>query len=65
MALASFVNLAMLAMAAAVFYGTHHQEVADIATAYRTLEPLLGPFAAHVFGTSSLTSSAASAGRRA
>jgi manganese transport protein len=52
MALASFVNLAMLAMAAAVFHGTFHQEVADIATAYRTLEPLLGPLATHVFGAS-------------
>jgi manganese transport protein len=39
-------------MAAAVFHGTSHQEVADIATAYRTLEPLLGPWATHLFGAS-------------
>jgi manganese transport protein len=43
MALASFVNLAMLAMAAAVFHGTSHQEVADIATAYRRSSPCWAP----------------------
>ena len=47
--IAGLVNLAMMYMAAAVFYSTGHAGVADIATAYRTLEPLLGNFAAVVF----------------
>ncbi len=39
----------MMYMAAAVFYSTGHSAVADIATAYRTLTPLLGNLAAVVF----------------
>jgi manganese transport protein len=47
--IAGLVNIAMMYMAAAVFYSTGHAGVADIATAYRTLVPLLGNFAAVVF----------------
>jgi manganese transport protein len=47
--IAGLVNLAMMYMAAAVFHTTGHAAVADIATAYRTLEPLLGNFAGLVF----------------
>ena len=47
--IAGLVNLAMMYMAAAVFNATGHAGVADIATAYRTLTPLLGNLAAVVF----------------
>ncbi|MFZ0682674.1 MAG: Nramp family divalent metal transporter, partial [Candidatus Cybelea sp.] len=47
--IAGLVNLAMMYMAAAVFNTTGHANVADIATAYRTLTPLLGNLAAVVF----------------
>ena len=47
--IAGLVNLAMMYMAAAVFNATGHAAVADIATAYRTLTPLLGNLAAAVF----------------
>ena len=46
---AGLVNMAMVAMAAAVFHGSNHGEVATIETAYRTLIPLLGWGAAGVF----------------
>ncbi len=53
---AGFVNLAMVAMAASVFYQSGHQEVADIETAYATLIPLLGAGAAWVFLTALMAS---------
>lgn len=56
MCIAGAVNIAMMYMAASVFYGTGHTQVADISTAYRTLTPLLGPAAAGVFLTSLLAS---------
>ena len=39
---ALFINGAMLVMAAAVFHGTQHENVADIGDAYLLLDPLLG-----------------------
>src|SRR5438270_730316 len=39
---ALFINAAILVMAAATFYGTGHQDVADIGDAYQLLSPLLG-----------------------
>ncbi len=39
---ALFINGAILVMAAAVFHGTPHESVADIADAYLLLDPLLG-----------------------
>ena len=53
---AGLVNMAMLYMAAAVFHNTGHANVADITTAYKTLEPLLGGAAAAVFLASLLAS---------
>jgi manganese transport protein len=47
--IAGLVNLAMMYMSAAVFHASGHANVADITTAYRTLTPLLGNFAALVF----------------
>jgi manganese transport protein len=56
MGVAGFVNMAMLAMAAATFHFTGNQGVADITTAYRTLTPLLGSAASAVFAVSLLAS---------
>jgi manganese transport protein len=39
---ALFINAAILMMAAASFYNTGHQDVADIGDAYKLLSPLLG-----------------------
>jgi manganese transport protein len=56
MGIASFVNAAMLIMAAATFYKTGLTHVATLEEAYRTLEPLLGRSAKWVFGLSLLVS---------
>ena len=52
---AGLVNLAMVAMAAAMFH-KGHPEVAEIETAYHTLLPLMGGFAALIFMVSLLSS---------
>jgi manganese transport protein len=39
---ALFINAAILIMAAAVFHGSGHEDVADIGDAYQLLSPLLG-----------------------
>jgi manganese transport protein len=56
MGMASFVNAAMLIMAAATFHTTGHAAVGTIEEAYRTLEPLLGSSAKWIFGLSLLLS---------
>jgi manganese transport protein len=56
---AGLVNLAMVAMAASMFHAGH-PEVAEIETAYHTLLPLMGGFAALVFMTSLLASGVSS-----
>lgn len=53
---AGLVNMAMVTMAAAVFYVSGHQDVATIETAYHTLIPLMGIGAAGVFMLSLLVS---------
>jgi manganese transport protein len=45
---ALFINAAILIVAAAVFHGTSHEQVADIGDAYQLLSPLLGTSAAGV-----------------
>lgn len=55
MTIAGFVNLAMMAVAAAAFHGAH-QPVAELETAYQTLTPLLGQAAATLFGLSLVAS---------
>lgn len=60
MSFAGFVNLAMMYMAAAFFFSTGHQQVADIQTAYQSLTPLLGSAAASVFLVSLLSSGVSS-----
>lgn len=52
MTIAGFVNLAMMAMAAAAFHFNGHRGIADLETAYLTLEPLLSRSAATIFGLS-------------
>ena len=54
MGIASFVNAAMLIMAAATFHRSGLTEIATIEEAYHTLEPLLGRAAQWVFGLSLL-----------
>ncbi|GFE59517.1 Nramp family divalent metal transporter [Geobacter sp. AOG2] len=54
MGMASFVNAAMLIMAAATFHYSGHAAVGTIEEAYRTLEPLLGSSAKWIFGLSLL-----------
>jgi manganese transport protein len=56
MGIASFVNAAMLIMAAAAFHEKGLTQVASIEEAYRTLEPLLGKAARWVFAVSLLVS---------
>lgn len=56
MGIASFVNAAMLAMAATSFNATGRSDVATIQGAYVTLEPLLGKAASLIFGISLLAS---------
>jgi manganese transport protein len=56
MGIASFVNAAMLVMAAATFHAGGRTDVGSLETAYVTLEPLLGKAASIVFGVSLLAS---------
>jgi len=56
MGIASFVNAAMLIMAAATFYKTGLTHIASLEEAHRTLEPLLGSSAKWIFGLSLLVS---------
>ena len=58
--IAGLINMAMVAMAAAVFHDGVYNDVADIGTAYRTLIPLLGAGAATVFLISLLASGVSS-----
>ena len=52
MTIAGFVNLAMMATAAAAFHFSGHSAIAELDQAYLTLTPLLGHAAATVFGLS-------------
>ena len=52
MTIAGFVNLAMMATAAAALHFSGHTGVADLDEAYLTLEPLLSHAAATIFGLS-------------
>lgn len=56
MTIAGFVNLAMVAIAAAAFHSTGNQHVAELESAYQTLTPLLGQAAATLFGLSLVAS---------
>jgi manganese transport protein len=56
MGIASFVNAAMLIMAAATFHKTGLTHVATLEEAHQTLEPLLGSSAKWIFGLSLLIS---------
>ncbi len=54
MGIASFVNAAMLIMAAATFHTSGHANIGTIEEAHRTLEPLLGRAASWFFALSLL-----------
>lgn len=58
---AFLINAAILVLAAAVFHGTEHADVADIGDAYRLLSPALGiPAASTLFAVALLASGQAS-----
>ena len=52
MTIAGFVNLAMMATAAAAFHFSGHSGISELDEAYLTLQPLLGYAAATTFGLS-------------
>ncbi|MBW7983558.1 Nramp family divalent metal transporter [Enterobacillus tribolii] len=52
MTIAGFVNLAMMATAAAAFHFNGHTGITELDDAYLTLKPLLGNAAATIFGLS-------------
>ncbi len=52
MTIAGFVNLAMMATAAAAFHFNGHSGITNLDQAYLTLQPLLGNAAATIFGLS-------------
>ncbi|WJV63323.1 Nramp family divalent metal transporter [Pectobacteriaceae bacterium CE70] len=52
MTIAGFVNLAMMATAAAAFHFSGNTGISDLDQAYLTLQPLLGHAAATIFGLS-------------
>ncbi|WP_394799274.1 Nramp family divalent metal transporter [Photobacterium damselae] len=56
MVIAGFVNIAIVAMAAAVFHYSGNQHIAEIETAYMTLTPLVGKAASLLFGISLIAS---------
>ncbi|WP_305846047.1 Nramp family divalent metal transporter [Photobacterium kishitanii] len=56
MVIAGFVNIAIVAMAAAVFHYSGNQDIAEIETAYKTLTPLVGKAASILFGISLVAS---------
>jgi len=57
LSLALLVNAAIMILAASAFHGNGHTEVADIADAYRLIEPLVGSaLAAVLFGVALLAS---------
>lgn len=56
MSIAGFVNLAMMAMAAAAFHVNGHTGITELDQAYTTLTPLLGQAAATVFALSLIAS---------
>ncbi|WP_083628779.1 Nramp family divalent metal transporter [Vibrio panuliri] len=56
MTIAGFVNIAIIAMAAAVFHHTGRSDIASIENAYQTLTPMLGKGAALLFGLSLIAS---------
>ncbi|STV46118.1 manganese transport protein MntH [Klebsiella pneumoniae] len=62
MTIAGFVNLAMMATAAAAFHFNGHTGVADLDQAYMTLEPLLSHAAATIFGLSLIAAGLSSTG---
>lgn len=58
MGLAGLVNMAMLAVAAATFYG--HEQIAHLQQAWKELTPALGPAAAALFAVALLASGVSS-----
>jgi manganese transport protein len=60
LAIAGCVNVAILVMAAAAFYGHGYKSISQIKDAYKILGPLFGPLSATVFALTLLASGIAS-----
>ena len=56
MSLAGLINMAMLVVAANVFYGSGLRDVASLETAHRTLEPILGHASSTIFALALIAS---------
>ena len=56
MSLAGLINMAMLVVAANVFYGSGLRNVASLETAHRTLEPILGHASSTIFALALIAS---------
>ena len=56
MSIAGIINMAMLVVAATVFYGSGLLNVASLETAHRTLEPLLGSASSELFALALIAS---------
>jgi manganese transport protein len=56
MSIAGLINMAMLVVAASVFYGSGLFDVASLETAHRTLEPILGTASSTLFALALLAS---------
>jgi manganese transport protein len=56
MVIAGLINIAMLVMAASVFFKTGHHHVESLETAHKTLEPLLGSAAGALFAIALIAS---------
>ena len=56
MSIAGVINIAMLVVAATVFYGSGLLDVASLETAHRTLEPLLGTASSDLFALALIAS---------
>jgi manganese transport protein len=56
MSIAGLINMAMLVMAAAAFFGSGLHDVDSLETAHKTLEPILGGASSQLFGLALLAS---------
>jgi manganese transport protein len=56
MTIAGLINMAMLVMAAATFYGTGHTDIVSLESAHQTLEPILGSASSALFALALIAS---------
>src|SRR5215470_2740598 len=56
MTIAGLINMSMLVMAAATFYGTGHTDIVSLESAHQTLEPILGSASSALFALALIAS---------